>query len=456
MVKMSDKALRVEKILLNSNKSVKIVNDVIVTPEENVYFEPAHEWTTPPDQITIIITRDGAIINGTIENLQYTLPVPWQYKLQHIVNVRTAIESFREKWGSKYLDNIEPQDLLNDLTTFTNAKPSIWGSPDLANQEHQDIWNEVSISPEFKEFAIAGHRLYKDFFPLESKIAEIIDSLRLGARIDIIWLQQPSSDNPPHVPWKLMFQPSISNGDSIDPLGFMGLRYRISYTTMNYSDSLALGDLSGIHCLSWEKKLLEETKWHRSLLSNPPNQICIPNLDGTKSQKDQLLEILMTSDSVNVLYFYCRCNARSGSDVILQFGDTNTNNDTIKPSEFDRDGKLKGKPFIFANACSTFVADPSNINDLQLIFSELGSRGYLGTESRVPEVFASRFAMIFFHFFYRKLDPSPMAVGEALAQTQNFIWTRYKNIGGLFYTYVGPYNLCVASKDEVYENRKNK
>jgi hypothetical protein len=47
-----------------------------------------------------------------------------------------------------------------------------------------------------------------------------------------------------------------------------------------------------------------------------------------------------------------------------------------------------------------------------------------------------------------------MAAGEAAAQTRLFLWTHYRNIGGLFYTYVNLYDLFLARDDEVRALRK--
>ena len=38
---------------------------------------------------------------------------------------------------------------------------------------------------------------------------------------------------------------------------------------------------------------------------------------------------------------------------------------------------------------------------------------------------------------------------ESVAQTRLCLWTCYRNIGGLFYTYVNQYELFMASKAEV-------
>jgi hypothetical protein len=42
-----------------------------------------------------------------------------------------------------------------------------------------------------------------------------------------------------------------------------------------------------------------------------------------------------------------------------------------------------------------------------------------------------------------------MAAGEAVVQTRLFLWTHYRNIGGLLYTYVNQYELFMAQNAEV-------
>jgi hypothetical protein len=49
----------------------------------------------------------------------------------------------------------------------------------------------------------------------------------------------------------------------------------------------------------------------------------------------------------------------------------------------------------------------------------------------------------------------PMAAGEALTQARLFLWTRYRNIGGLFYTYVHQYELFMATNTELDAIRTN-
>jgi hypothetical protein len=110
---------------------------------------------------------------------------------------------------------------------------------------------------------------------------------------------------------------------------------------------------------------------------------------------------------------------------------------------------LADRPLVFANACTTSSGDPYVANELEASFFRRGCRAYVGTETKVPIQLASRFAAIFFHFFYRQISPRPIAAGEALAQARLLLWTAYNNIGGIFYTYVNQYELFMATDDEV-------
>jgi hypothetical protein len=88
-------------------------------------------------------------------------------------------------------------------------------------------------------------------------------------------------------------------------------------------------------------------------------------------------------------------------------------------------------------------------SELEQAFFQRGARAFIGTESKVPIKLASKFAWLYFQFFYRRVDSDPMPAGEALTQARMFLWTQYKNIGGLFYCMSNQYDLYLASQDEV-------
>ena len=64
--------------------------------------------------------------------------------------------------------------------------------------------------------------------------------------------------------------------------------------------------------------------------------------------------------------------------------------------------------------------------------------------------------MIFFYFFLRLVDKQqlPMAAGEAVAQTRLFLWSQYRNIGGLLYSYLNQYDLYMASDAEIHTSQR--
>jgi hypothetical protein len=179
------------------------------------------------------------------------------------------------------------------------------------------------------------------------------------------------------------------------------------------------------------------------------NQVFIPAAPGPNA-KPELLKLLdePAPPPVSVLYLFCQCNVGDGSDPVLRFGGTSQPADVLRRTELGTK-LLTSQPLVFANACTTTAGDPYLANELEQIFFDRGCRAYLGTETKVPVPLASRFASVFFHFFYRRADPAPISAGEAAAQARLFLWTNYRNIGGLFYTYVNLYELFLASSAEV-------
>jgi hypothetical protein len=47
-----------------------------------------------------------------------------------------------------------------------------------------------------------------------------------------------------------------------------------------------------------------------------------------------------------------------------------------------------------------------------------------------------------------------MSAGEALMQARIFLWTQYRNLGGLFYCLVNQYDLFLATDSEVQSLRQ--
>jgi len=246
------------------------------------------------------------------------------------------------------------------------------------------------------------------------------------------------------------------DGRPVDPMGFLGLRCRIAYTSHAAEPaSRSLGALDATHrahFLYWGDSPTDvtgrEARWQRSQWGVWHNQVFVPQT--AQNAKAELLKLLgdPQPSPTSVLYLFCQCNTGAGNNPTLRFGSTNDSADVVVQTDFGTSA-LADRPLVFVNACTTVAADPYMANDLEEAFFERDCRAYIGTETKVPIVFGSRFAEIFFQFFYRVLDSAPMAAGEAVTQARLFLWTHYRNIGGLFYSYVNQYDLFLAREDEV-------
>jgi len=451
----------IEGVITSQKKtSVRIRNSIKYRTASDIYRQPSYCLIPKPEKVTIVVHGEYVCVTGTInaKNVCFLEQWWWASKHREIVgsfrNLYSALNTFREAHSS-YLDNINPTDILNNLQNLENNQPYDWENPiDSSDLEHQKIWNEVEISDELRQLAYYGYELYEGFFPKDSELRNLLNSLKPGSIIEFIWLPSSASEWLSHVPWGLMFQqPLPDSGEPINPLNFIGLRYRIEYKSHDPKGKLeALGFLhqtNRIHYLYWgetAEEIVPEVKWQRNILSSTwQNQEFVPNPDSTNPKIDILKSLKApTPTPANLLYLYCFCDIGQGNTPVLRFGDNNANCNVVLPTDISQE-LLQDRPIVFANACTTLASSPDMANDLEKLFFKRGCGAYLGTEGKVPIKLASCFAMIFFHFFYRTVHPDRVVAGEAVIQTKLFLWQHYKNIGGFFYSYVGPYGLYVGS-----------
>ena len=109
-----------------------------------------------------------------------------------------------------------------------------------------------------------------------------------------------------------------------------------------------------------------------------------------------------------------------------------------------RGAPLPNHPLVFANACDTGRASVYEINAVLALFMARQCRAYIGTEAKIPIVLGSRVARIFFHYF----TVEGLTAGEALACTRRLLWLRFRNPGGLLYSYINQYDLRLAAVGE--------
>jgi hypothetical protein len=445
-----------------------VLDELIFAPGRQMNLGTTHEWTTPPGRLTVAVLPGGqkAYVTGDLPGRHVNDFVDWygqQATLKgSIDNVRAAAEKFRGKWQD-YLNDIDTKDLETRLTQF--APTYDWASwQSRADSQHAKNWFNASTSVELRELAIYGHMLYQTAFPARKELRTWLDLLRPGTRLEITWkVDEPGSGNVPNVPWGLMYQPDPPTpGEAVDPMGFLALRFRLEYWGYEgvSAASKALGAMAKAHqayCLYWGSNPNDETgieaAWQRQQFQHWQNQVFAPHIPDSPNAYAEVLQAFSAPElsPTPVLYFFCQAAVGEGNKPVLRFGPTSGPTDVLQTTDLlSLIGKpLVDQPLVFANACTTSSADPYVANELQKSLFGRGCRAFLGTETKVPIQLASRFATIFFNFFYRRIDSAPMAAGEALAQTRLFLLTEYNNIGGIFYAYLNQYELFMADQPEV-------
>ena len=431
-------------------KEEKITRGIWSIASRNLYLTPEYQRSIE------IIINDALYVKSNINGWRDFDDV-WDWKSNYRdieESIGRLYESLQEFWPcyDNYFNNIAPEDILIKLQLLKEDDVYNWNNlSDLSQPQHQKEWEEVQTSKKFRLVAYYGREVYDSLFPPKSKTRRSLDELEPGDYLKIRWLS--GLEWRAHIPWGLMYQFDIPReGEPIDPLGFFGLRYRIEHRAyaINPDDPAieeSLGNIKEthrIHYLYWGKESTyrqEAERLQKILSLKWPNQHFVPdiiNSDIVKetSLKEKLIESLNFPEPnpVNLLYFYCRFTGDT-----LQFGDRiDLLENVIRLHELKKD-EFSVKPLIFVNACKTIATKKKQItNQLVKYFFRRKCAAYLGTEIDIPPKFACCFAIIFFHFFY---ETPYLSAGEAISKTKLFLWQHYKNIGGLFYTYKGPYGL---------------
>jgi hypothetical protein len=447
------------KLTVRLSSATQIEDDIVCTAPGHLNLWTTDEWTTPPEHIEINVLGQAARIS-TIQGPNDYGTMDWTANSTNLKNpiqrVRNALEKFRET-AQVLLENLSITDMEARLSK-EGWKPYDWLRPNCAaDLAHEHEMQTLVSSVELRTLANEGFRLFEACFPPGSDLRGVIERLAPGSRIDFVWPNRGAIDWVSHVPWALMYLNAVKLSEPVDCGRFLGLRYRIGSKSWEpKAPSRALGDpaaVNSLHFLYWGSDPKDDVGvqalWQRTEFAKWPLQNFVPD-PGASDPKRQVVEALETPlpDPVGILYFYCHCSVKDGSDPVLQFGETSKTPDIVEASNIYQ-GRLEAGPLVFANACTTVSADPQGTSELEARFFARDARAFLGTETKVPIVLASHFAWLFFQFFLRKVDASPMPAGEALAQARHFLWTQYRNPGGLFYCLVNQYNLYLASHEEV-------
>ena len=359
-----------------------------------------------------------------------------------IDNLREALETFQENHHA-YLSAIDPADLAGRL-----ANPDSNSAPD---PQHRQLWEAVASSDHLRRVASYGHELFEAMFSPDAR--RWIATLPEGALLSIDWPDKQSGAVH-NTPWGLMYPEQVKSTQPVDPTKFFGLRYRLHYHAHDVAEPtwVDIGNSGRMHwgcCLFWGKQIQDEVEQQRDFWKQWRNGTVIPKQAGLPNPKMDLHQLLSEPPRpMPLLYLYCLCGDIERTDPILQFGDTNQSSDVFEYWQLD-EMQLPDQPLVFLNACATSAPHALTPNPLEKRFFDKGCRAFIGTECKVPAALGSRFAVVFCHFFFGKIDGRRMNAGEAFFQTRRFLWERYHNIGGLLYTHVNDYDLFVSDEDTV-------
>ena len=101
-------------------------------------------------------------------------------------------------------------------------------------------------------------------------------------------------------------------------------------------------------------------------------------------------------------------------------------------------------PFVFVNACGSSEFTPAGIMSLPYLLLKEDYRGFIGTESRVPDHFASEFSRRFYRFWLKPDMASGALLAANRAMLQEFI-----NPLGILYSEYGDPDLYIDRPAEV-------
>lgn len=272
------------------------------------------------------------------------------------------------------------------------------------------------------EISLKGYELYTGLFTDAGESVQDPDAVRR-------WLDtRPPGrminfrvNGPIHIPWGLAFHHDPSDY-APDPNAtgiaqyqdFWAFRYSTStvYFRINANAISQAWPVDSFKILSVRNREAFEAALAK--LNDADRQL-LEQFDQTSAmvlytKKDLLKQWADLSSKVGLLYFYCHAN-----ETTLALAEE----DSLTVDEFllrmPRSG-AKSPCLVFLNGCSTAVGDPKG--GFLSATGRPGYAGFIGTETKVPTVFAMRFGLAFLYLFLYK----GLAVGAAMDHLRRDHW----------------------------------
>lgn len=287
------------------------------------------------------------------------------------------------------------------------------------------------FGPTLKALALAGRDLYESLFIDAANTRHIAQEIRedlelRGSPCRIL----VKVDAQIHVPWGLMYcapRATIPDSGHIDDLGgFACLRHNLS--TIYYRIPVLPKPRQGVpfQLLSvFHKGAFESAR----RLLRPDEQAFADELlrrfsEPTYSRSEFEHRWRTAALKFGLIYFYCHSN---GTELALDVEDT-VDIFTLRLLANELPDAGERVCLLLMNGCGTAVGGP-NGGFLQAA-SQPGFCGFIGTESKIPDVFALRFGTAFLHLF--------LTSGLPLWRVMAILWRQHWPLSLLYGIYGNP------------------
>ena len=413
------------------------------------------EFATAPATFTISVDdgRRATVIPGPNQGYSPdTVDWPSPNLLDGIQTLRSHAETVRGTFSADFdaLDHDELHARLErDLVTGTYLYDTMdWAvDPGLAGPDAQARWDRLSCSEELLALAHEGYNLYELLFPAGTGARLLLDGAPAGTHIHLVWTVD--QDEAATIPWGFLYTAPPPLDGPLDPTPFFGLRFRLAWTKWKTAGGdLRLGhsdDIERIHVLySGDDVTGQQAAAQRAYYRGFPRHRLVPG-HGTDDRAEIVDQLTQPAGNSAVMHLYCQCSfdAQRGNAASLVFGSTIDGDDYVLTGRFLGRDRLEARPLVFVNACESASGDAYHVNRLEQRFFNRGCRAFMGTETRVPVTLAACFATVFFTFLELTIDGKRLSAGEAAVQARRYLWNNYRNLGGLFYSYVNGYQLRI-------------
>lgn len=181
--------------------------------------------------------------------------------------------------------------------------------------------------------------------------------------------------------------------------------------------------------------------WPVSELSDFPKELA-----GYLQRSDQTFNGVIRSPGDQIQHFVCHCytDERVPSDSALRLSNSNTATIAELQASLDLPDHTTAPtfgPLIFLNACGTARMDPMSAASFPRFFlRDNHNRGFIGTETNIPDQFAADFSKCFYSGLLKGLS-----LGQAIYEAKWAMLRQAKNPLGILYTFYADPDMALSN-----------